>query len=170
MALRSYQTASRHIWLALATAALVVTGCGYHSISSYLDHIDTIRIPRVRNQTTLFELEEELTGELLRQFGVQWNDGNDSLLAVSIFDYTIDPLRYDINNLPEQYRMSLRVSYEFHDNVRNRLIASEDEYDFYRDFYVVTGRGEAPEDELTARANLLDELVQSLYNKLATRW
>ena len=58
----------------------------------------------------------------------------------------------------------------FHAHTYIGLIASDDDYEFYRDFYVVTGRGEAPEDELTARANLVDELVQSLYNKLATRW
>ncbi len=169
MALRSHIAAFRLTALALL-ATLGLSGCGYHSKSAYLDHISTIRIPRVRNQTTIFELEEEMTSELQRQFGVQWNDGNDCRLDIAISDYRIEPLRYDVNNLPEQYRMSLRTTYEFHDNVERRLIASDDDYEFYRDFYVVTGRGEAPEDELTARANLVDELVQSLYNKLATRW
>jgi hypothetical protein len=169
MALRFEVAAFRRTCLALATA-LGLSGCGYHSISSYLDHIDTIFIPRVRNQTTMFELEEEMTSELQRQFGVKWNDGADSRLVTSVFDYKIEPIRYDVNNLPEQYRMSVRVSFEFYDNVKSRLIASEDETEFYHDFYVVSGQGEAPEDEETARSNLVEELVRTLYNRLATRW
>ena len=110
MALRSHIAAFRLTALALL-ATLGLSGCGYHSKSAYLEHISTIRIPRVRNQTTIFELEEEMTSELQRQFGVQWNDGNDCRLDIAISDYRIEPLRYDVNNLPEQYRMSLRTTY-----------------------------------------------------------
>ncbi len=151
-------------------ATCIVVGCGYHSISNYLPHIDSVRIPPVVNVTVLVEIEDELTTRFQERFRVKWNSGDDSLLRLWAHDYWIQPRQYDVNNLPEQYRMSVQVDYQFWDNVRQRMIREAQDQEFHRDFYVVTGHGEEPEDEETARANLFDDLVDTLYYTLAEQW
>ncbi len=146
------------------------TGCGYHSISNYLPHISSIRIPPVENYTNRAEIGDELTAKLQERFRVKWNAGTDSGLQLNVLDYWIEPRRFDVNNQPEQYRMSVRVDYRMVDNVENRVIASQKDEEFHRDFYVISGRGEEPETEEEARDLLFDDMVDTLYYGLAEQW
>ena len=154
----------------LLLAGCLVSGCGYHSISNYLPHIESIRIPRIGNYTVLDEVGDELTTKLQDRFRLKWNAGNDAVLELDVHDYWIEPRSFDVNSLPEQYRMSIQIDYTMVDNVKHRVIASAQDEEFHRDFYVVSGRGEEPEDEETARTNLFDDLVDSLYYALAEQW
>ena len=156
----------------LLLAAAVCAGCGYQSpaLSSYLKHIRTIRIPPIVNQTASFELGDEMTDELQTRFGSKWNSGDDSTLLLTALDYEIRARTFDVNNLPEQYRMSISVQYEFIDNVKRKVIAKEDGFQYHRDFYAVQGAPEPMETEEEARAKLIDEIARNLYSQLAEQW
>ena len=158
------------LWATCLAVVLWPLGCGYHSVSSYLDHIKTINIPDVVNQSDEFRIGDELTEELRSRFGLKWRTGNDALLVVTILDYDIKPLRFDVNNQPEQWRMTIRVDYEFFDTVKNELIARESDFEYYHDFFTVAGRGEEPQDEETARKLLLEKLADTLFYTLAEQW
>lgn len=149
---------------------VTASGCGYVSVSNYLEHIKTIRIPPVQNQTILFQLEDEMTTELRSRFNSKWTDGDDAILLVTVHDYEIRPIAYDVNALPERYRMRVVLDYEFRDNVKSKLVDAKRDAEYHRDFYVVTGRGEQPEDEQTARQRLLRDVVDELYYTLAEQW
>ena len=153
-------------------AASVCVGCGYQSpaLSSYLKHIETIRIPPVVNQTASFELGDEMTTELQSRFRSKWRAGDDSTLLLTALDYEIRARTYDVNNLPEQYRMSISVQYEFIDNVKRKLIKKENGFQYHRDFYAVEGAPEPMESEEQARAKLIDEIARALYSQLAEQW
>jgi hypothetical protein len=153
-----------------ALAVLGAAGCGYVSVSSYLEHIRSVQIPPVVNQTVVFELEQELTDALITRFTRSWSRGSDSTLLVTVHDYGYRPIRYDVNNFPEQYRMTVLIDYEFRDNVRGRVLHRRTDYAFDHDFYVVAGRGETPEDEPTARKRLVEDLADELYHTLAEEW
>jgi len=165
---RTFARASAFFCL-LAVGAFAV-GCGYVSESAYLKHIRSIRIPPIQNQTILFELEEELTTALRARFQSKWTEGDDAILLVTAHNYEIRPIGYDVNNFPEKYRMVIVLDYEFRDNVRAKLIDAKRDYEYHHDFYVVSGRGEPPEDEVTARKRLLSDLVDELYYTLAEQW
>ncbi|MDA1190118.1 MAG: LptE family protein [Candidatus Poribacteria bacterium] len=149
---------------------LVFGGCGYHSVSPYLNHIDTITIVPVTNQTQLFELGDEMTTALQSRFRSKWTTGQDSELEMTLLEYDYEPLRFDVNNQPERWRMYVRVNYRFYDNVENRIITDVEDYEFHYDFWTVTGRGEDPEDEQTARGNLIKEFTDALYYTIAEQW
>ena len=157
-------------FLCSLSVGVLAVGCGYVSESAYLKHIRTVRVPPVQNQTILFELEDELTAALRTRFQSRWTDGDDAILLVTAHNYDIRPIGYDINNFPEKYRMLVVLDYEFRDNVKAKLVDAKRDYEYHHDFYVVSGRGEPPEDEAAARKRLLSDLVDELYYNLAEQW
>ncbi len=155
----------------------VVSGCGYVSTSDYLNHIKTIAISPIEIQDPDFTFDssgnpydEVIRNALIDRFNQKWRDGNDSQLDVIILDYHLEPFRYDANNQPEQFRMSLEIEYEFTDRVQNKIIDRRDNYLQIHDFYVVSGQGEPPETREEAESRLIQELVDDFYSTLAEQW
>ena len=155
----------------------VVSGCGYVSTSDYLNHIKTITISPIEIQDPDFTFDSAGNphDEVIRQaftdrFNQKWRDGNDSQLDIIILDYHLEPWRYDANNRPEQFRMSLEIEYEFRDRKENKIIDRRDNYVQIHDFYVVQGLGEPPETREDAQKRLIDELVDDFYSTLAEQW
>ena len=160
----------------LATLSLIM-GCGYVSTSSYLEHIESIRIPTVEIQDPdIFydeasrPYDEIIQEKLTQQFNRKWQDGNDSELTLKILDYNVREQEYGPNGEVEMVRMSLQVEYEFLDRVRDTVIAKTDNHFQIHDFYVVPNRAEPPETVAQARTRLIDELIKDLYNQLAEQW
>ena len=156
---------------------LVVSGCGYVSTSDYLNHIETITISPIEIQDPDFTFDtagnphdEVIREALIERFNRKWRDGNDSQLDMIILDYDLRPYRYDANNQPEQFRMSLEIEYEFRDRVQNKIIDQRDNYFQIHDFYVVQGQGEPPETREEAQKRLIQELVDDFYSTLAEQW
>ena len=168
-------------WAVLSQGVLilifVVLGCGYVSTSDYLNHIKTITISPIEIQDPDFTFDtagnphDEIIREaLIDRFNQKWRDGNDAQLDVIILDYHLEPYRYDANNQPEQFRMSLEIEYEFRDRVQNKIIDRRDNYFQIHDFYVVQGQGEPPETREEAQKRLIQELVDDFYSTLAEQW
>ena len=155
-----------------------IFGCGYVSTSSYLDHIKTINIPLITIEDPDFSYDansgstydETITEKLRDRFNQKWRDGNDAQLDLVILDYDLDPIQYDVNNNPEQFRMSLQIEYEFRDRIQNRIIDRQENYIQVHDFYIVSVTGEAPETREEATTRLIRGLSDDLYNQLAEQW
>lgn len=166
------------IALGVLVFACVVLGCGYVSTSDYLGHIKTVTISPLEIQDPDFAYDaasgrpydEVIRESLTERFNQKWRDGNDAQLDMTILEYDLEPLTYDANNQPEQFRMILVIEYEFKDRVRNRIIDRKDNYIQIHDFYVVEGGGEPPETREEAQARLIQELVDDFYSTLAEQW
>jgi len=150
-------------------SALLIS-CGYVTKSAYLEHIRSVYIAPVENQSPLFEDEEALTEALRSEFRRKWVQGGDATLRITVKDFKVIPISFDANGFPEQYRMSIVIDYVFEDNVKKRIIASKQNYVQTHDFYVVQGRGAEPETEEEAKDKLIKELARDLYNNLAEQW
>lgn len=165
------------VWF-LFTAILLIAGCGYVSTSSYLEHIDTIRIEPIQildadiayDNVTQRPYDEVIHEKLINRFNRKWSDGSDSKFTIRIMDYDIKEQGYGPSGNVEMLRMSLQVEYEFIDNVRNNLIARTDNHLQIHDFYVVENRGEPRETVDQAKTLIIDELIEDLYNQLAEQW
>ena len=147
------------------------------STSDYLNHIKTITISPIEIQDPDFTFDasgnpydEVIRNALIDRFNQKWRDGNDAQLDVIILDYYLEPYRYDANNQPEQFRMSLEIEYEFRDRNQNKVIDRRDNYLQIHDFYVVSGQGEPPETREEAQQRLIQELVDDFYSTLAEQW
>ena len=163
--------------LGILTLIFVVLGCGYVSTSDYLSHIKTITISPIEIQDPDFTFDasnnphdEIIRAALTDRFNQKWRDGNDARLEIIILDYFLEPSRYDANNQPEQFRMSLEIEYEFRDQTQNKIIDRRDNYVHIHEFYVVQGLGEPPETREEAQKRLIEELVDDLYSTLAEQW
>ncbi len=164
-------------WVWLLIASLISQGCGYVSTSSYLKHIETITIPRITidEVTTteipeLTEFEDQVTTIVQRKFATKWKEGNDSLLTIRIKDFIVEPIALDANNNPEQLRMSLILDYSFLDRVKNKVVDAKEQYVQAHDFYIVEGRGDPPETIEFAMTQLIQELADDFYSRLAEQW
>lgn len=163
--------------LSILILIFVVSGCGYVSTSDYLNHIKTISISPIEIQDPDFTFDsagnahdEVIRNAFIDRFNQKWRDGNDSRLDIIILDYHLEPYRYDANNQPEQFRMSLEIEYEFRDQKENKIIDRRDNYVQNHDFYVVQGLGEPPETFPEAQKRLIEELVDDFYSTLAEQW
>ncbi|MDE0187356.1 MAG: LPS assembly lipoprotein LptE [Candidatus Poribacteria bacterium] len=166
----------------LITALLIlpnfIFGCGYVSTSSYLEHIKTVNIPLISIEDPDFSYDadsgttydEIITEQLRDRFNQKWRDGNDAQLDMVILDYDLEPIQYDVNNNPSQFRMSLQIEYEFRDRVQNRIIDRQENYIQVHDFYITSVTGEEPETRQEATTRLIRELTDDLYNQLAEQW
>ena len=156
----------------LLSLTLSIFSCGYFSTSNYLPHIDSINIPLVTVETPEVEIgfDEQVTQELRDKFRSKWQEGGDSALTITIKDYRIDPISFDANNQPEQFRMRLFLDYTFDDNKKNKIIDSKTDYVQIHDFFIVNVTGEEPETREVATEKLIEELCDDLYNSLAEQW
>ncbi len=156
----------------------IVCGCGYVSKSSYLAHIETIRVVPVEildadfayDETSQRPYDEIIHEKLTQRFNRKWRDGNDSQFTLRIQDYNIREHGFGPNGEIEMLRMSLQVEYEFLDRVRNHIIAQSTNHVQIHDFYLVPNRGEPPETVNQAKDLIIDELLEDLYNQFAEQW
>lgn len=160
------------------TSVLFFAGCGYVSTSSYLEHLDSIRIEPIQildadiayDNVSQRPYDEVIHEKLTNRFNRKWSDGSDSKFTMRIMDYDIKEQGYGPSGNVEMLRMSLQVEYEFIDNVRKNLIARTDNHLQIHDFFIVENRGEPPETVDRAKTLIIDELIEDLYNQLAEQW
>ncbi len=155
-----------------------ITGCGYVSTSSYLEHIKSINVPPIEvnhadiayDNVSQRPFDEVIHEKLTERFNRKWNDGNDSELTIKIQHYDIKEHGFGPSGNVELVRMSLQVEYQFVDRVRNNMIERRDNHVQIHDFYVVENRGEPPETVDQAKNLIIEELIEDLYNQLAEQW
>ena len=156
----------------------LVLGCGYVSTSSYLEHIKTVQIApvQIEDSDITYDIQSDrpydeiLQEKLTERFTRKWRDGNDAVLEVRILDYDLREVDFGATNQAEKLRMSLQVDYRFLDRVNNKIIDQDESYFQVFDFFIVSGRDEEPRTVLQARAEIIDELVDDLFQLLAEQW
>jgi len=151
---------------------ITLSNCGYVSTSPYLKHIESISIPRItiEDPELSYEYEDEITEQLRDTFSSKWQEGDDSILTVTIKDYEIILLRLDATNNPEQLRIRWHIDYTFEDRVKNEIIDQKEDYIYDYDFYVVEGQPEPPETRETATKRMVKEFCRDLFGNLAEQW
>lgn len=166
------------ISVSLLASFFLLTGCGYVSTSSYLEHIETINIPPIEiidadfayDNVTQRPFDEVIHDKLTQRFNRKWNDGSDCRFTMRIQNYDLIEHGFGPSGNVELLRMSLQVEYEFFDNVRKNVIERRDNHMQIHDFYVVENRGEPPETLDQAKNLIIEELIEDLYNQLAEQW
>ena len=155
----------------------LISGCGYVFKSASLEHINTIRIAPIEildmdfayDTASQRPYDEVIREKLTQRFNRKWRDGNDAEFTMRIQDFDIREQGYGPQGEVEMIRMTLQIEYKFLDTVRNNMIAQTDNHRQVHDFYIVPDRAEPPETLEEAKAHIVDELVEDLYNQLAER-
>lgn len=109
----------------MAVLAILVA-CSYSVYSSGLPHLKTITIKSFRNNSTEYDLEEELYNKLSEKFS---NDGRLSIVTISpdcllegeILDYSIEIQNYG-GSVIDAYQVKILFKITFTDLVKNKII------------------------------------------------
>ena len=132
-------------------AAMANSGCGYSLAGqgSFLpDYIQTIGIPLFENTTTVFEIEQTLTQEVVTQFigrgsyNVSSADtGVDALLSGTITSIDIQPATFSAQQQASRYIFTLRVAIEFRDLTTDEILWENPALTFSDEYEVASGSG-----------------------------
>ena len=161
------------IWVcAILVSSLLILGCGYGSRSKAFEHIDSVTISPMANETVEYGLEDDLSDAIRQEFSRRssWSEGTDSIFTGAIKTYEILPLSLDQNNQIEQYRLVLEMGFVFEDLKRNKILQNEKNYQKLYDFYVVSDRGEPPETLKEAKENLIKEVAEDVVGSIIDEW
>ena len=116
----------------VACAALVVagvlTGCYSFTASTLPSHIKTVQIHDVDDKTLDPVLANSIHTAVVEMFkknagGVRLvNEEANADFEITLLSYTNKPENYNSNSDVETYRVTIRVSVKFYDNVKERII------------------------------------------------
>jgi len=103
--------------------------CGFYSLAGSIPpHIRSISIPLVENQTSDFNLSEDLTDKIISQFNesgilsIKDEDKAHSILNGTIKKITDGPYSYNKNESVSEFRYKIDVKIEWYDNTNEKNI------------------------------------------------
>ena len=119
---------SRFLLVAIALLACLLTGCYSFTASTLPSHIKTVQIHEVEDKTLDPVLANNIHTAVVEMFkknagGVRLvNDDANADFQMTLIGYTNKPENYNSNSDVETYRVTIRVSVKFYDNVKERII------------------------------------------------
>ena len=114
---------------------LLLAGCSkyyYNPAPQVLpQHIQKIAIRAFANHTQQYGLEDKLTLAVQSEFNrdgrysITTEDQADGVVVGDITKYILEPLSFDSNHVPTQYKLWILVDLTFYDKVRNLTLFKE---------------------------------------------
>ena len=112
----------------VALTAITFSGCYSFTASTLPSHIKTVKIHEVEDKTLDPVLANNIREGVVEMFrknagGVRLvNDNANADFEMTLLSYTNKPENYNSNSDVETYRVTIRVSVKFFDNVKERVI------------------------------------------------
>lgn len=131
-----------------------------------------LAVPAFQNRSVQPNLENELTQQLVQEFLV---DGRleisdpqkaDGVLQGTVVQYQLLPLLMDVHNTPQQYKLLMVLRLTLKDNHAGKNIFDLDAFEDSTTYYVANNLGIVPEDELTARRRLIQQLSKRIVTRV----
>jgi outer membrane lipopolysaccharide assembly protein LptE/RlpB len=166
----------------LITAVMFFAGCGvYEPIEVIPDHIQTVRIQPIRNETQQIELTSDLKEEVINEFikegrlTVVSNEDSDSVLDITILDYSKMPIDYDENFVAQEYKLTMIINLKFYDNINQVKLWEDVRNDLTGGIeawvtYFVGTDTEFAETEEEARTRLIQDVSKKILHRTVYGW
>ena len=120
---------SRFLFLVAVTFVVcLLAGCYSFTASTLPSHIKTVKIHEVEDKTLDPVLANDIHTAVVEMFkknagGVRLvNENANADFEMTLLSYTNKPENYNSNSDVETYRVTIRVSVKFYDNVKDRII------------------------------------------------
>ena len=155
----------------LACVCLVaLPGCGYSLVGrgSFLpDYVKTIGVPTFTNQTTVFNLETQVTEKVRSEFigrgkyQIVPDSGNvDALLTGEVSSVSIQPVSFTAQNLASRYVITMSARVELKDVRENKVLWDNPGLVFRQEFEAQSGQTAVdPSAFFGQDANALDRMT-----------
>lgn len=153
------------------TAFFALSGCAgyrYKGPPALPADIHTIAVRPFANHTQQYGLEDKLTIAVQSELSLDGHyplsteDKADGILIGDITRYVLDPLSYDTNHVPTEYKLSIVVTVSFFDKVQNHTLWTEPDMRGELRYFVSSSgyAGSMTEDE--ARQTINDLLARDI--------
>ena len=115
-------------FVAIALLAGLLSGCYSFTASTLPSHIRTVKIHEVEDKTLDPVLANNIREGVVEMFrknagGVRLVNGDANAdFEMTLLSYTNKPENYNSNSDVETYRVTIRVSVKFYDNVKEKVI------------------------------------------------
>ena len=119
---------SRLVLVLMVFVASLLSGCYSFTASTLPSHIKSVKIHEVEDKTLDPVLANNIRAGVLEMFrknagGVRVvNDNANADFEMTLLSYTNKPENYNSSSDVETYRVTIRVSVKFYDNVKERVI------------------------------------------------
>ena len=119
---------SRLVLVLMVLVASFLSGCYSFTASTLPSHIKTVKIHEVEDKKLDPVLANNIRAGVLEMFrknagGVRVvNDNANADFEMTLLSYTNKPENYNSSSDVETYRVTIRVSVKFYDNVKERVI------------------------------------------------
>lgn len=157
----------------MALVIVIGAGCtGYTPQVSLPSHIQKVAIPVFFNKTQTYSVEQYITQKTIDQFiadgkvSITDEQSAEGILKVNIDKYNLTAITFDINQVPQQYRLRIYVSVYFFDNKNQRQIWEDENLWEETTYFVVNNLGMPPETEEIARLRVLDRLSERVFRRV----
>lgn len=163
---------SRIQLIAIGSLLIALTSCSkyyYNPAPQVLPaHIAKLAVRPFANHTQQYGLEDKLTLGVQSEFNrdgryqITTEDQADGVVIGDITRYILEPLSYDSNHVPTEYKLWILVNVTFYDKVKNQTLWQEPNMNGELRYFVASSgyAGSLTEDE--ARQTIWDQLSRDI--------
>jgi len=161
--------------LPLHPALLLLAGCYGFSGSSLPDHVRTLAVPVLTNETLEVEVNQELTEALTEKF-VQDNRlrvvqrDADAILSGAITGYEERVFGFNSEQQATEYLVVVTVNLALRDRIRNKDLWKEDAMRGVGSYFVGAAGGGVPSTQVEARALAIKQIVDLVQSRTFDGW
>ncbi|HDQ25304.1 MAG TPA: hypothetical protein ENN43_00975 [bacterium] len=162
---------------AVAMAAFIFASCATYTPQVNMPaYIKSVSVPIFVNKTDRFNIEQYVTQKTIDEF---INDGKvtikdereaDSIVKCRITKYVITPIRFDVNQVAQEYRLRIYLDIIFFDNMAQKLLWKELNIWEETTYFVTNDLGMPVEDENLGRNRVLDKLASRVVRRVIGGW
>jgi hypothetical protein len=156
----------------LALPLLALTACQkyyYNPAPQVLpSYIQKVSVRPFANHTQQYGLEDKLTLAVQNEFNrdgrwsITTEDLADGVVIGDITRYILEPLSYDANHVPTQYKLWILCDVTFYDKVKNQTLWKEPNMNGQITFYVASSGLPGSMTEEEARETIWDQLSRDI--------
>ena len=153
-------------------SALSLTACQkyyYNPAPQVLpNYISKLAIRAFANHTQQYGLEDKLTLAVQNEFNrdgryqITSEDQADGVVIGDITRYILEPLSYDSNHVPTQYKLWILVDVTFYDKEKNQTLWKESNMTGELRYYVASSGLPGSSTEEEARQTIWDQLSRDI--------
>jgi hypothetical protein len=156
----------------LLTPLLLLTACQkyyYNPAPQVLpSYVQKLAVRPFANHTQQYGLEDKLTLAVQNEFNrdgrysITSEDQADGVVIGDITRYILEPLSYDANHVPTQYKLWILVDVTFYDKVKNQTLWKEANMNGQLTYYVSSSGLPGALSEEEARQTIWDQLSRDI--------
>jgi hypothetical protein len=131
-------------------------------------YIRKIAIRPFANHTQQYGLEDKLTIAVQSQFNqdgrfsITTEDQADGVVIGDITRYILEPLAYDANHVPTQYKMWILVNVTFYDKIKSQTLWTEPNMSGQLTYYVASSGLPGSMTEVEAQQTIWDQMSRDI--------